>query len=61
MARNDKVEVYRDAEKRWRWRRKAPNGAILADSGEGYVQRKRAMDMLFRVNKEPFDVDLVES
>lgn len=30
------VEVYQDNAGEWRWRRKAGNGEIVADSGEGY-------------------------
>jgi uncharacterized protein YegP (UPF0339 family) len=28
--------VYRDGAGEWRWRWRAPNGRIVADSGEGY-------------------------
>ncbi len=28
---------YQDANKQWRWRLKAANGRIIANSGEGYV------------------------
>ena len=28
--------VYKDATGNWRWRYKASNGNIIADSGEGY-------------------------
>jgi uncharacterized protein YegP (UPF0339 family) len=31
-----RYEKYRDARGHWRWRIKARNGRILADSGEGY-------------------------
>lgn len=30
------VEKYEDAAGEWRWRLKAVNGQIIADSGEGY-------------------------
>lgn len=33
-----RVDLYRDAERRWRWRARA-NGHVLADSGEGYSRR----------------------
>ena len=32
-----KYNVYRDYLNQWRWRLKAANGKIIADSGEGYV------------------------
>jgi uncharacterized protein YegP (UPF0339 family) len=31
-----KFEIYQDKAKEYRWRLKAPNGAILATAGEGY-------------------------
>ena len=30
-------ERYKDALSNWRWRLRAGNGRIIADSGEGYV------------------------
>lgn len=30
-------EVYKDEANEWRWRFKATNGRIIADSAEGYV------------------------
>jgi len=35
-----KLELYRDSQKDHRWRVRASNGKILAESGEGY-RRKR--------------------
>lgn len=32
-------ELYRDNRKEYRWRLKAANGRIMADSGEGYVNK----------------------
>jgi uncharacterized protein YegP (UPF0339 family) len=32
-------EVYQDEAKGWRWRFKAPNGAIMGDSSESYTER----------------------
>jgi uncharacterized protein len=32
-----KFSVYRDYSNHWRWRLKAANGRIIADSGEGYI------------------------
>ncbi len=36
MARSAKFEYYQDRSGSWRWHLKAPNGEILADSGQGY-------------------------
>lgn len=30
------VEIYRDDLGEWRWRKRAANGKVIADSGEGY-------------------------
>jgi len=37
--RHAKLEIYRDKRSEWRWRLRASNGRILADSGEGYRRR----------------------
>jgi uncharacterized protein len=34
-----RFELYRDAVGQWRWRLRARNGEIVAESGEGYVRR----------------------
>jgi uncharacterized protein len=31
--------IYQDALRQYRWRLKASNGRIIADSGEGYINR----------------------
>jgi uncharacterized protein YegP (UPF0339 family) len=36
------VAVYQDRAGGWRWRMKAPNGRIVADSAESYVRRRTA-------------------
>lgn len=48
--RPDKVEVFKDAAGRWWWHRKSGNGQVIANSAEGYVDRKRAVEMAERVN-----------
>ena len=35
-----RFELYRDAPGHWRWRLRAQNGNVVADSGEGYVRRE---------------------
>ncbi|MEH3143933.1 MAG: DUF1508 domain-containing protein [Methylobacterium frigidaeris] len=35
-----RFEIYRDAPGQWRWRLRAENGEVVADSGEGYVRRE---------------------
>ncbi len=36
MAKSAKFEYYQDRAGEWRWHLKAPNGLIIADSGQGY-------------------------
>ena len=42
-------QVYKDAQKQWRWRLVAANGNIVADSGEGYRRRADAVHMAERI------------
>jgi uncharacterized protein YegP (UPF0339 family) len=35
-TRPDDLEIYRDSAGRYRWRRVAPNGQIIADWGQPY-------------------------
>jgi len=46
---DDRTEVYCDAAGEWRWRRVAPNGEIIADSGEGYTRKFDALQAADRV------------
>lgn len=39
---NHYVVVYKDKAGEWRWRLKARNGKIVADSGEGYASKRNA-------------------
>lgn len=32
-------DIYQDQKGEWRWRLVAPNGLIIADSGEGYTRK----------------------
>ena len=34
-----RFELYRDAIGQWRWRLRAANGEVIAESGEGYTRR----------------------
>jgi len=44
-------ELYRDASvhRDWRWRLRAANGRIVADSGEGYTSRRAAVNAYNRL------------
>lgn len=35
----DKLEIYKDAAGKWRWRKVASNGRIVASSSQGYVNK----------------------
>ena len=43
MNRGPVYRVYQDAAGEWRWRLVAANGAILADSAEGYTREADAV------------------
>jgi len=44
-----KLEIYRDGRREWRWRLRASNGRIVADSGEGYCRRASVRKAVERV------------
>ncbi|MFB7798954.1 YegP family protein [Isoptericola sp. NPDC056134] len=43
-----RIEIYKAADG-WRWRLKARNGRIVAESGEAYVERRSAIRAVRRV------------
>lgn len=47
---SEHVELYRDDAGEHRWRLVAANGEIIADSGEGYVNRDDCLEMAERIN-----------
>lgn len=46
----DKVYVYKDAAKEWRWRRVSENGNIISSSGEGYKNHSHCQEMATKLN-----------
>ncbi len=52
---DDGFEVYQDNAEEWRWRLRAANGELVADSGEGYANRSKAMDAVERVQSYAAD------
>ncbi|MFB6227619.1 MAG: HVO_2922 family protein [Halobacteriales archaeon] len=51
MTNTATFEVFRDRADEWRWRLVAPNGNIIADSGEGYRSKqgvRRGIDSVKR-------------
>ena len=39
-----KFHIYKDQNNEWRWRLKAANGIIVADSAEGYSSKQACQD-----------------
>ena len=59
--RQAKLEIYRDGRREWRWRLRASNGRIVADSGEGYRRRASVRKAVDRVRSIlSGDVPIVE-
>ena len=50
---------YKDAKDEWRWRLKAANGRIIADSGEGYTTEHECLADIDRV-KNSSDAPVVK-
>lgn len=44
----DTVHVYVDESGRFRWRRVAPNGRIVSESGQGYRSKRKCLHGLSR-------------
>ena len=43
--------IYRDAKGEYRWRLRAANGKVIADSGEGYVDKADCWSMADYIRK----------
>jgi uncharacterized protein YegP (UPF0339 family) len=52
-----KYELYEDNAGQWRWRLVAPNGLIIADSGQGYADRRDAESGIGKVRMDAGDAD----
>lgn len=37
--KKDKVELYKDKNDKWRWKRIAPNGEVVGASTQGYANK----------------------
>ncbi len=51
-------EVYEDAKKEFRWRLKAANGQVVANSSEGYKAKadcEKAVDLVKKAGKAPIE------
>jgi uncharacterized protein YegP (UPF0339 family) len=62
--RRPKLEIYRDGRREWRWRLRAANGRIVADSGEGYRRRAsvyRAIECVRALLSDDVNVEEMKS
>jgi uncharacterized protein len=57
---NSRFQIYRDKAGQWRWRLRAGNHRIIADSGEGYSRRDRAEKAVALVQAEAFLAEVEE-
>lgn len=44
----DKIKVYKDKAGEFRWQRRAPNGRIVSESGEGYTRKDDCLEAVER-------------
>ena len=51
-AGDDRIKVFPDLAGEWRWHRKAKNGEIISDSGEGYGSISDAARAARRANPD---------
>jgi len=49
QTRRPRFQIYQDRGKKWRWRLRAANGAVIADGSEGYDSKRGARKALDRV------------
>lgn len=53
-------EIYRDSAEEYRWRLRADNGNIVADSGQGYSRRTDCENGIEHVRNQAANADLVD-
>lgn len=44
-----KFQIYLDSNPEYRWRLRARNGKIIADSGEGYKKKKSCKNAIWKI------------
>lgn len=54
------VEMYQDKAGEWRWRFRAKNGNVLADSGEGYKNKGDMLSAIMTLKAEFPGAELAE-
>lgn len=55
-----KLVIYKDKKKEYRWRLKATNGRVLADSGEGYKRKSTCVKMAKKLFYCYLDLELID-
>lgn len=55
-----KFVMYRDAKKEYRWKMVAANGNIVADSGEGYKNKKDCLSTVESIKRTIADAPIEE-
>ncbi|MFB6304415.1 MAG: HVO_2922 family protein [Haloferacaceae archaeon] len=53
-------ELFEDAAGEYRWRLRAANGEIIADSGEGYASKSGARQAVERIQSYAPDADVLD-
>lgn len=61
MKKPSKVVIYKDRKGEWRWRFVAPNGRIVADSGEGYKRKGNAIRGFKSLRDGSWDAEWAEA
>ena len=46
--KKDKVELYKDKNDKWRWKRIAPNGEVVGASTQGYANKSYCKEIARR-------------
>lgn len=52
--------LYKDRAGEWRWNLKSTNGNIIADSGEGYINKADAVNGINLVKVTSASTDVIE-
>ena len=60
MASSATFQVYRDAAEKWRWRLVHDNGNVIAEGGQGYTTKRRAVDGIESVKENAPDASVEE-
>lgn len=60
MASKATFELYEDHAGEWRWRLVHDNGNIIADGGQGYASKRRALDGIESVKNNAAEAPIEE-